>query len=86
LALLNYNVGLGNSAGSVATGDCCLQFLVHLLNVEYRLNARLIRSSNPQIKSVNLLCESTNGLLPCCPPLPFIITQPKSWYLFYHLM
>jgi len=56
LALLNYNVGLGNSAGSVATGDCCLQFLVHLLNVEYRLNARLIRSSNPQIKSVNLLC------------------------------
>ena len=43
-------------------------------------------AANPQTKPTDLGCESAdNGCYHPHPPSPFvIITQPESWYSFYH--
>jgi len=39
----------------------------------------------PKTKPDDLCCESTcTGCQNLHPPSPFIITQPESWYSFYH--
>jgi len=44
-------------------------------------------SANPQTMPTDLTCESASRLLSSASTSPFIsITQPKSWYSFYHPM